>query len=67
MATSTGRYEVVRYPTYYVVIDKHENHEIVFESRSRDTAHKEADKLNKAYQQERMAEKRASRAQKTGD
>jgi hypothetical protein len=48
MADYRGRYGVVRYPTYYVVIDKQDpDHKIVFESRSRDRIHKEADRLNR--------------------
>ena len=50
MADSTGRFGVVRYPTYWVVIDKStDRHDIVFESRSRDAAHKAADKRNKEW------------------
>jgi DNA mismatch repair ATPase MutL len=45
-----SRYMVVRYPTYFVVIDQHDsNHKIVFESRSNTVAHKKCDKLNKEY------------------
>lgn len=42
------RYEVIRYPTYYVVIDHSNNREIVFESRNRIVAHRKAKKLNRA-------------------
>jgi hypothetical protein len=45
---SSTRFGVVRYPTYYVVIDKADDkHKIVYESRSRDAAHRKAEKLNK--------------------
>lgn len=48
MSEST-RFGVVRYPTYYVVIDKADpGHKIVYESRSREAAHRRALKLNKA-------------------
>ena len=53
-----GRYSVVRYPTYYVVIDQwDEHHKIVFESRSRDAAHRKCDKLNKENRSERAADR----------
>jgi hypothetical protein len=42
-----GRYGVVRYPTYYVVIDKADNNKIVHETRSQTAAHNKADKLNR--------------------
>lgn len=46
--SESGRYDVVRYPLYYVVIDKwDDNHKIVFESRSRARAHERCRKLNK--------------------
>lgn len=42
-----SRYGVVRYPTYYAVIDKQDdNHKIVFESRSREAAHRKTERLN---------------------
>lgn len=41
------RYEVIRYPLYYVVIDHATNREIVFETRNRDAAHRKCNKLNK--------------------
>lgn len=43
-----GRYEVIRYPLYYVVIDHRKDREIVFESKDRLRAHRKAGRLNKA-------------------
>ena len=44
----TDRFGVVRYPNYYVVIDKRDiNHKIVFESRSQSAAHATARRLNR--------------------
>lgn len=42
----SGRYEVIRYPLYYVVIDHREDRKIVFETKIRTTAHRKAKKLN---------------------
>lgn len=41
------RYGVVRYPTYYVVIDKADNNKIVHETRSQNAAHNKAAKLSR--------------------
>lgn len=41
-----GKYDVIRYPKYYTVTDMI-THEIVFETRSRDAAHRKAKQLNK--------------------
>lgn len=44
----SGPFHVVRYPTYWVVADWRDgSHPIVFESRSREAAHRKADKLNR--------------------
>jgi hypothetical protein len=54
-----GRYAVVRYPTYYVVIDQHRTdavvagvsgqHPIVYETRNPDAAHNKMRKLNREW------------------
>jgi hypothetical protein len=41
-----GRYDVVRYPLYYAVVDlSTSEHDIVFETRDREKAHREAGRL----------------------
>lgn len=42
------RFTVVRYPTYYVVIDTFKDNKIIWETRTQDAAHRKADELNKA-------------------
>ena len=49
------RYEVIRFPLYYAVIDKQQSSDepgggskIVFETRSKITAHRQCEKLNRS-------------------
>jgi hypothetical protein len=54
MAHPYGKYSVVRYPQYYVVIDESTpEHKIVFETRDKDKAHRKAKQLHKQAQKER--------------
>lgn len=46
-SSKSSRYGVVRYPTYYVVIDKANDNKILYETRSQAAAHNKAAKLNK--------------------
>jgi hypothetical protein len=48
---------VVRYPTYWVVVDKRtQQHVIVYESRSRAAAHREKERRNKEVNEARRTE-----------
>lgn len=41
-----GKYDVIRYPLYYAVVDLNTlEHDIVFETRDRGQAHREAGRL----------------------
>lgn len=56
-----ARFGVIRYPTYYVVIDRAQpvpdgEGRIVYESRSQDAAHRKAGELEKAWKAERAAQ-----------
>jgi hypothetical protein len=48
-----GPFAVIRYPTYYVVVDERDNNKIIHESRSRTACQSRAEKLWKALWKEK--------------
>lgn len=49
MSYDAERYDVVRYPAFYAVIDKQDENRVVFETRTRARAHSKAKELNTPF------------------